>query len=431
VNPINAGEARTGEGLAGRWYVLGVLTFVSFFAYMDRMAIAILIEPIKADLDLTDSQLGLISGLAFAAFYATLGLPLARLADRGSRVKLLSLCLFIWSVMTAITGQTRNFTQLFLARMGVGVGEAGCVPPAHSLLADYFPLHRRGLAISIFQSGATLGLSLGVIMVGILGQYFGWRMALLIIGGASVPLALLVAFTIREPLRTHSSDVPPERALDAIGSLLRRRAFLHLAIAYSLSAGCLNGVGQWFPALFMRSFGLSIAEVGAWIGTATGIGGVAGLLTGGLIVGRLVRRNPRWELWLPAITYGTSVPLYFLMLFSSSAGVAIAIKLLANYLASIGGGVALAAIQSLTEQTRRATAVSIVLFASALFGTGFGPFFVGLLSDLLMPFAGIESLRYALLITCALLLWSTLHYLLAVRHANSKVAAQDPALAMA
>jgi predicted MFS family arabinose efflux permease len=397
------------------WYVLGVLTCVAFFAYMDRIALAILVEPIKADLHLSDGQFGLLSGLAFAIFYATLGVPVARLADRASRVKVLSASLVIWSAMTALSGLARSFPQLFLARVGVGVGEAGCVPSAHSILGDHFPGERRALAISIFQCGAVAGLSGGLILISHLAETIGWRMSLQIIGLAGVPMSFLIMFTVREPPRPHLTGGGQEPAWAALGALLRRPALVHLMIAYALSAVGTLGVGQWVPAYLMRSFGLTMSDVGIWAGASSLVSGVLGLLTGGLVAGRLVPRDPRWEIGIPGLAFGISTPLYAFAFLAPSPALAVASFTLGSYLSAVGGGVALSAVQTFAEPHRRATAVSLVLFLSALLGQGLGPYLVGLGSDLLEPAFGRESLRYAMLLTSVILAWSAIHYALAVR----------------
>jgi predicted MFS family arabinose efflux permease len=391
---------------------------VNFLSFMDRITLSILQEPIKAELHLTDSQLGLLSGLAFAAFYATLGIPLARFADRSSRVKLISICVAIWSVMTTVCGLARSFPQLFLARMGVGIGEAGCLAPAHSLLGDYFPRERRALAISLFQCGAVIGSSVGLFMVGALGQHLGWRASLQIAGFIGVPVALLAFLTLREPPRPAGAHQAKEPALQAIGALFRRPALVHLTIAYALSMICSSGLTQWFPSYLVRSFGMSLAQVGAWAGLTSGIGGIAGLLTGGFAATWLARRDPRWEMWIPAIAVGACAPLYVLMAVSPTAGLALVFKGCAYYMAAVSGGVALSSVQSFAEPHRRATAVSLVIFFSSLLGQGVGPVLLGTISDVLRPSFGQESLRYALLLSSAALVWSCIHYLLSARRSR-------------
>ncbi len=401
------------------YYALGLLTVVSFFNYMDRMVLAVLLEPIKAELHLSDGQLGLLSGLAFAMFYAVLGIPLARLADRASRVKLLAACLVLWSVMTAATGLARSFPQLFLARMGVGVGEAGCVPASHSLIGDYFPPEKRALGISFFQAGGLAGLSAGLLVTGVLADHFGWRAALMIVGLSGLPLSVLVFFTMREPERRgHARSSPAEPALAAIGALLRRPALRHLVLALSIGAFGSYGITQWLPAFFIRSHGLSLTQIGLWSGTAAGIGGILGVMCGGLGATRLIPRDARWELWLPAIAYGGSAPLYALVFLSPSPVTAIVIKVFATFLAASGGGVALSAIQSFAEPNRRATAIAMVLFLSSLLGLGLGPLLVGVASDIMAPQFGKESLRYALLMSTAALLWAGLHFYMSSRRAS-------------
>jgi len=400
---------------ASSWYALGVLTLMSFVAYVDRTAMAMLLQPIKLELRLTDGELGLLTGLAFAAFYAFMGLPLARLADRAPRVKLLSICLVLWSGATAVTGLARNFPQIFLARMGVGVGEAGCVPPSHSLIADYFPPERRALAITIFQSGASVGLSGGLFVVGLLAESFGWRGALQIIGLAGVPLALLIILTVPEGLRPKPSAETREPFTKALAAILRRPALLHLMVGYGLHSICTSGVTQWSPSFLIRSYGMSMAQVGAWSGLATGVAGIAGLLTGGLLANWLAPHDVRWELRIPVITVLLSLPFFALMFLSPTAWLSLAMQVFAKYFSAVGGGVALAAVQSFVEPHRRATAVSIILFLSSLLGLGLGPYLIGVISDLLAPSLGQESLRYALLFACVVIAWSVVHFVIAER----------------
>ena len=409
----------TGSSRAGVIWSVGLLTLVSFFNYMDRMVLAVLLEPIKHELSLSDSQLGLLTGLAFAALYATLGLPLARFADRASRVKLLAVCLGLWTVMTAATGFARSYPQLFLARMGVGVGEAGCVPAAHSLIGDYLPPERRALGISFFQAGGLAGLSAGLMLTGILADQFGWRTALMVVGLSGAPLSLLILATLREPPRRgHVVASKEEPGLRAVAALLRRPALLHLVLALSIGGFGTYGISQWLATFFIRVHGLSLTQIGVWSGISSGAGGVLGVLAGGLIATRLVIRDRRWELWVPAIAYAGSAPLYALVFLSPSPWFAIGVKFFAALLSASGGGVALSAIQSFAEPNRRATAVALVLFLSALLGLGLGPLAVGMMSDAFAPSLGSQSLRYALLISTAALVWAGVHFWLASRTAE-------------
>lgn len=399
-------------------YALALLTAVSFFNYLDRMALAVLLEPIKQDLHLSDGQLGLISGLAFALLYAVLGIPLARWADRHARLKLLASCLAVWSVMTALTGLARNLPQLFLARVGVGIGEAGCSPAAHSLIADYLGPERRAFGISLFQAGGMAGLSGGLLIAGLLADEFGWRHSLALIGAAGLPLALLLRFTLREPPRRHADPrVQAESALAEIRALLRRTPLLHLIFAISIGSFGTYGIVQWLPAFFIRTHHLSLSQVGIWSSLSAGGGGIVGVVLGGLIATRLVRRQPHWELWVPAIAYTASAPLYAAVFLSPSPWIALGIKFFATLVAASGVGVSLSAIQAFAEPHRRATAVALALFLQSLVGMGLGPLLVGVLSDILEPTLGAQSLRYALVASVIALPWAGVHFWLASRSA--------------
>lgn len=402
---------------AASWYALAVLTFINVFGYMDRVALSILMQSIKADLHLTDQQLGLLSGLAFALFYAILGVPLAMLADRSSRVKLIAVCLTIWSAMTAFSGMARSYPQLFLARMGVGIGEAGCVPPAHSLLGDYFPREKRALAISLFNAGAAVGVSAGMFMIGALGEKLGWRASLQIIGLAGLPLALLTLLTLREPPRPKPDKDQKESGLQSIRALLSRRSFTHLAIAFSLGQVATQGFSQWAPTFLIRSFGMRMAEVGAWVGGLTAGGGILGMLIGGFMAAWLLPRDVRWELWIPAGAFAICTPLFAALVVSPAAWMVLALKGCVAVLGAAAASVAIAAVQTYAEPYRRGTAVALVLFLASLLGAGLGPYLIGAVSTALEPTVGAESLRYALLIAPVMLVLAIVHYVLAARTA--------------
>lgn len=397
-------------------YVLTLLTAVSFFNYLDRMVIAVLVEPIKRELHLSDAQMGLVTGFAFALLYATLGLPLARVADRGSRVTLVSVCLALWSAMTAVTGLVRNFAELFLARMGVGVGEAGCVPASHSLLGDLYPRERRAFAISVFQAGGTLGQSVGLALAGIVAQFWGWRMALMAVGLIGIPLALLIFTTVREPMRGQEhGEGSGEQMKRTVLALVSRPPVVHIVMGIGVAAFGSYGIVQWLPAFFVRSHGLSLAQTGLYIGTTGTIGGVLGTLAGGYALTRLGQRDGRWELWWPMLVFAL-FPIVFLPSFLvSDIRLVWLLQVAAFFVGASGGGVALSAVQTYVEPYRRATAVAIILLASSLLGLGLGPVAVGVISDLLAPSFGTESLRYALIATLVMPLWAAIHFWLASR----------------
>jgi MFS family permease len=306
--------------------------------------------------------------------------------------------------------------------MGVGIGEAGCIPSSHSLISDLFPPRRRTLAISIYQTGSVAGQAGGLFLIGVLAQHFGWRAALQIVGVAGLPLALLAFLTMREPPRPVATAEAKESAWRAFAALARRRTFVNLALAYGLSTFCTSGLQQWTPTFLIRSFGLNMAQVGAWAGLSVALGGILGTLSGGAVATWLTARHPRLEPWIPAASYALAWPFYTLLYLAPTVWAALLLKAVAGYFAAMGAAVALAAVQSLTEPHRRATAVSIVLFLSYLLGTGLGPYLIGFVSDTLAPTLGKESLRYALAFTCILLAWSTFHYALSARRQPSDIA---------
>ena len=411
----DAADARPAGGNASA-YVLTLLTVVSFFNYLDRTVIAVLIEPIKREFSLTDTQMGLIAGFAFALLYATLGLPLARIADRRSRVTLVSICLALWSAMTALTGLVRNFAELFIARMAVGVGEAGCVPAAHSLIGDLYPRQRRAFAISVFQAGGTLGQSLGLALAAVAAQLWGWRAALVIVGLLGIPLALLIFFTVRDPPRgADHAEAAAEPMSATLKALLARAPLVHVVLGISIAAFGSYGMIQWMGAFFIRSHGLSLAEIGLYSGATGALGGVLGTVFGGYALTRLGPRDARWELWWPMIVFALFPLLMLPSFLVPDLKLVLGFQLIGFFVGASGGGVAMSAMQTYVEPHRRATAIAIVLLTSSLLGLGLGPVAVGAISDLLAPSLGVESLRYALIVTLCMPVWAAAHFWLAAR----------------
>lgn len=401
-----------------RYYVLAILVLVSFFNYMDRSVLSVLVEPIKADLKISDTQLGFLAGFTFAVFYATFGIPLARLADRSSRVRLLSIAIAAWSLMTSLSGLAQNYWHLVLTRIGVGVGEAGCVPSSHSLISDYFPPEKRAFAISVFQAGGVAGVTVGLALTGFIAQMVGWRWAFLIIGAPGLLVALLAWLTVREPVRgryERAEQKPSSSAFGDIRALWGRKTYRQLLLAVAIGNFAANGLGQWTPAFFVRVHGLSLAEMGFWLGAASGIGGVLGMVSGGALSIRLVSRDRRWEVWFPALTIGLAMPLYLVTFLTPVTSLALIAKFLSAFVAALGYGVGLSAVQSVTPPNMRAMAIALVMFAAALIGMGLGPLAVGFLSDLLTPEFGRYSLRYALLICLISMAWGIAHFMLAAR----------------
>jgi predicted MFS family arabinose efflux permease len=303
-------------------YVVSLLTVVNTFNYMDRMALSVLLPQIKTDLHLSDSQLGLLTGLAFFVFYALCGVPIARWADRGVRRNLIALTLAIWSVMTAMAGASRSFLHLFLARVGVGVGEAGGLPAAQSLLCDYVPPERRSAAYALHSFGLYAGMMVGMAVAGILGQSIGWRWAFLALGAPGLALALLVQLTLREPKRG-MFDAPQDRSATsfahALTFLWSCNTYRWLVLFLTLNGFVVYGLNQWWPSFYVRSFGLAIADVGLYLGVAIGMGSGLGLLMGGALTQRLPRYRTALPLVTGAVLFACSVPLALTSLFVQSA----------------------------------------------------------------------------------------------------------------
>lgn len=400
----------------GAGYALGLLTAVSFFNYMDRMVIAVLLEPIKLEFGLSDTQMGLITGFAFALLYAVVGIPVARIADRHSRVTLMTICLTVWSAMTAVTGLARNFLELFLARMAVGLGEAGCTPAAHSILGDLFPRERRAFAISIFQAGGVLGQSAGLALAAIVAELWGWRAAMVVVGLLGIPLALLLFFTVREPIRSaEHKEAASESMLATLKALLARPPVVHIILGVAVAAFGSYGMTQWLPTFYIRTQGLSLAEVGLFIGVTASAGAVLGTVFGGFALNHLGPRDVRWELWWPMIVFTLFALFMAPSLLIADWRAALGLQLVAFFVGAAGGGVALSALQTYVEPHRRATAIAVLLLMSSLLGLGLGPVAVGFISDLLTPTLGRESLRYALLATMFMPIWAAVHFWLAAR----------------
>jgi len=389
-----------------RTYVLTLLLIVYIVNFVDRQVLAVLIEPIKHDLDLSDTQLGFLSGFAFALFYVTFGVPLARLADRKSRRDLIVVCMAAWSAMTAVCGFAANFVQLLAARIGVAIGEAGCVAPAHSIIADYYPPHQRAFAISVFSSGASIGIFAGLMLGGWLSELYGWRMTLVIIGLPGILVALLVMATLREPIRGMTlapglvaAVVPgPAGFREDIGRLVRRQSLSIIAVAAGFSAMVTYGTATWLPAFYIRVHQLPISEVGTMLAIITGLGAGVGAVAGGGLAGWLARRDRRWLLWVPAVATTAGTPLYVVAVMAPEPGLSLLALAPAAMLCAVFAPAALAAVHGVSGAALRATGISLMLFMSNILGIGGGALVVGFVSDLFVGAEPTLSLRYGLIV---------------------------------
>lgn len=418
-----------------RRYVLAILFLGYVVNFIDRSILSLLLEPIKHDLLLTDSQLGLLGGLAFAMFYATLGIPIAALADRWSRVKVLSIAMIIWSAMTAVCGLANNFMMLLLARIGVGVGEAGASPPSHSLISDYFPVETRATALSIYALGIPFGSMVGNYVGGWGADQFGWRMTFFLVGLPGIFVALLIFTTLREPPRGLSekkavavvpieaepiksepveveadkNPAPPMK--DVFAFLWKKKSFRHLGFAAGLHAFVGYGAGTWNAPFLIRSHDMALTEVGSWLALISGIGAI-GTFAGGYLGDKISEKtgDRRWYMWVCGISTLVMVPFQFTAYLYPELWAVIPSLIVVSILGGMYLGPSFAMTQALVSLKMRAVASAILLFMLNIIGMGLGPYFVGIASDILTPSYEIHSLRYALCLCVMANLWAATHY---------------------
>lgn len=377
--------------------MLWVLLVVYVFNFLDRQIVNILAEPIGKDLKLSDTQLGLMTGLAFALFYTVLGIPIARYADKPGtdRGRLIAIALAVWSAMTALCGLAQNFVQLLLARIGVGVGEAGCTPAAHSLIADRVPPERRASAMAFYAMGIPLGSLLGMFIGGQLSDAVGWRNAFLFAGVPGLLMVAVVLIFVRDTGRTVHAQPPGgrESVAKTMLLLLRSKTLVMLLAAASASSFLSYGKGTWSTIFFQRTHGLTPGEVGFWFGVWGGLAGIAGTWIGGKIADKLGKDHLTTA---PAIGMALAVPLALAGYQASDWRVALALLMLPTLLNSLYYGPIYSSTQGLVAQRHRAMASALLLFCQNLIGLGLGPLFFGMLSDWLKPEYGAESVRYVL-----------------------------------
>lgn len=410
-------------------YVLGVLFVVYVFNFIDRQILAILLDPIKSDLGVSDTEMGFLTGFAFAIFYALAGLPIARWADRGSRRTIIALGIALWSAMTAASGLARSFAQLAIARVGVGVGEAGCTPPAHSLISDYFPPERRSTALAVYAMGTYVGVMIGFLAGGWISEYFDWRTAFFVVGLPGLVLAVVVRLTVREPQRGLSESAPVDTRSVPVPELLRfllaRRSFVYLQLAGALHALASYGFAIWAPAFLGRVHGMGTAEIGTWLALIAGPGGAAGVFLVGKLCDRLTTREARWYVWLPAITCLLPLPFTLGFLLIDDTGWALACYGPHTILGAGYVGPMFAVTQALVKVRMRAQAVAIHLMLVNLIGLGAGPQLVGILSDTFAVSMGSLSLRYALLVVGVANVLAGFFYLRAARTLRADLASRE------
>ena len=410
-----------------RTAMLLMLAFIYSLNYLDRQIIVILQEPIKADFQLADWELGLLTGGAFGLFYTSMGIPIAHLIDRGvNRVRLIALFTASWSIMTALCGLTRSFGAFFAARMGVGLAEAGFAPAAHSLISDLYPPRDRPAAAGIFAIGVPVGIMAGLSIGGIVAQVADWRMALLLAGVPGILIALLFPLIAREPVRggTEPPAAQPDQMpaslnfLQSVRVLWQRRAFVHVLAGSAAMAFAQTGISTWIPSFLIRSHGMSLAQVGISLGLLTGICGAIGTWAGGWQGTRLGKSGLHMALWLPIAGMLACIPLD-LLAFSMPDGQGVLLVLIPSYIAgSLWTAPSIALIQSLAPVAMRARASALYVVAANLIGVSMGPLVAGMLSDAFAYLRGGNAalgLRDAMMCLTAFFILAAWHWLKAIR----------------
>jgi predicted MFS family arabinose efflux permease len=398
-----------------RTCVLVALTAAYALNSLDRSVLYLLLEPIRHEFLLTDAQLGLLSGTVFALFYSGLAIPIAVLADRGSRRRVLAISVLLWSVMTALCGLAGSFALLLFTRIGVAVGEAGSTPASHSLLADLYPPDRRASVLGTFAIGAPLGSALAGFIGGTVAEQVGWRGALLFAAAPGLLLAPLLWLTLPDPpSRATEATRRHPGTLTGMRRLLGHASFRHLCAGCALHAAAMYAAASFNPAFLARTHQWNATRIGTLF-TVAGLCGFVGTLGGGWLADRLGRshRDPRWLGWVPAMAIALALPFQLIAYFAGHSALVFGALLMSSLLATVFFGPSHAMTQLIAQPGHRATASSVLLFVKALVGLGVGPLLVGNLSDALRPAYGEDSLRVALLAAPLLNLWAVAHFVLA------------------
>ncbi|MDB9789095.1 MFS transporter [Gammaproteobacteria bacterium] len=411
-----------------RYLVLGILTTVYISNFVDRQVINVLAAYIIEDLQLSDGQFGALSGIAFALIYTVLGIPIARLADLSNRRNVIAISVATWSLMTAACGFAQNFGQLFLARVGVGIGEAGGSPPAHSIVSDIFPAAQRATALSIYSLGVYGGILVGTVGGAYLVQYFDWRTAFIVVGLPGLILAFIVRFVIKEPPRGMAEsrrDIAPPGFFKVMRILASRKAFKHLSFACALHAFVTYGMGNFMPLFLGRIHDMPILDIGLYYGLIAGIGGLAGTFFGGWYSDRKSNQHGdmRWYIWIPFISTVAAIPLALITFIVMPDGYsAVFFYLLPVFFGGFYLAPCIAATHFLVGIRMRAMASAILLFVLNLIGLGLGPMVTGFVSDWLTPTFGNDALRYAMSLTVLVNIWCALHYYWATKTIREDIA---------
>jgi predicted MFS family arabinose efflux permease len=408
-----------------RWYLLLVLTLVYAFNHVDRQVMVILQEPIKQEFGLSDTQLGMLTGFLFAAFYATLGIPFAAWADRGNRRNIIAIALTIWSGMTALSGFAQNFWHLALARMGVGIGEAGGTPPATSMISDRFPAKERAFALGIYTTGISIGILVGFMLGGLIAEKYGWRVGFFVAGVPGLILAAILMLTIKEPKRGEADNLIDDGTAPPLSETLRffisQKAMVFMLLGGVFVCISANAFLAGVPLYFIRVHGVALGELGIALGLL--VGGVGGI--GAVVVGRLCDRlsekDMRWRPWIIAITALIALPFAFAFLIVETKSMAYLLYAVPSFFGLIYASISYAAMQELVPPRMRSMASAVMLLCLTLLGIGLGPVLVGILSDAFADGFGTRSIARALMWLLVLNASSVIFYLIAAKHYRADV----------
>jgi predicted MFS family arabinose efflux permease len=403
------------RSMKGSRYTLGLLLVIYVMNHIDRQVMNILVEPVKADLGISDGQVGWLIGGAFALFYTFAGFPIARIADRGNRRNIIALALLAWSVMTVASGLARNFFQLLAARIGVSVGEAGCTPPAHSILSDAFPPEQRATAISIYSLGVPIGTLFGLAFGGYLADELGWQAAFFAVGAPGVLLAVLARFTMKEPPRgrfDQGADTNLPSLPEFLRFIARQPSIRHMLAGSAVQTLFLAGAGTFHGSFLIRVHDFSLTEAGLALGLIAGLAGGAAVMIAGALADRLGKRDLRWHWWIPTLGALISIPFSVTAYLVDDGRIAVALIAVATLGNHMYSGLGHAVLQGLVKPRMRAMTSATALFVMNLVGFGIGPVLLGALSD---AFGGGTEVRLALIVLVGFLAWASLHYLLGAR----------------
>lgn len=421
VSPAVKASGREAYSAAYRRYVLVVFMLCNSCSFIDRQILTILLVPIKAEFHLTDTELGFLSGVSFALFFAVMGIPIGWLADRTNRRNLMTGALTVFSAMTVLSGISPSFWPMAAARMGVGVGEAGITPSVHSMTSDMFPTKERASALSWYAAGINIGSGLGLLLGGWITQWFGWRAAFFCAGVPGLILATIVRFTIREPVRgaadgpERRKDAAPVGLVQGIRFMWSQPAFRHLAMAGGLASLVGNGVLAFLPTFLSRSFGVSSGAVGTTVALIMTVAGGLGTLASGRIVDHFMKRDVRAGLNVEAIAYVLAAPTLAVVFLQPGFASVLACFIPSAFVYAFFMGPTCSFVQSLAPTRMRASASAFLFLIFAVLGNGVGPQLAGILSDAYTPVFGADALRYALMTLSLIYLWAAAHFLWARR----------------